>query len=294
MYEIKKYPDGTSYVKINKVDYNIPEIIKNVNGSVNPIIFRINNYENLWHLNQLVDAYNNLGIKPDITIPNLIDAQADRRFNDNESFGLKLVCKFLNSMNANFKVFHPHNEAIELLLDSVEIIDNSNFVIDVLDSISNPELLDMNNWRDNKNLILMSTDGGSYKWINKIADKIGFKNEVYGASKMRKYEDEKSKLIQVIDRQDFESKDILVLDDISIYGGTFKGLSKMLKERNCGKLYLAVSHMTIKNLGDDPVTKYFDKVFTTNSKGFDYTIEGSGHDKIGYKPENLEVIKMFD
>ena len=136
MYEIKKYPDGTSYVEVNKVDYNIPAIIKNVDSSVNEITFRINNYEDLWHLNQLVDAYNSLGIKLDILIPNLIDAQADRRFNKNESSGLKLVCKFLNSMNANFKIFHPHNsEVVEALLDNVKIMDNSEFIEKVLDKL---------------------------------------------------------------------------------------------------------------------------------------------------------------
>ena len=81
---------------------------------------------------------------------------------------------------------------------------------------------------------------------------------------------------------------------MSIGGGTFKGLSKMLKERNCGKLYLAVSHITIENLGTDPVTNYFDKVFTTNSKGLEYYAEGTGHDKaFGVKPENLKIINLF-
>ena len=128
----------------------------------------------------------------------------------------------------------------------------------------------------------------------KLADKLQWRGEVYGASKSRKYEDGKSKLIQVVDKTDFKGKDILIIDDICVYGGTFKGLSKMLKERNCGKLYLAISHMTVDNLGTDPVTNYFDKIFTTNSKGFEYLVEGTGHDKIGYRPTNLEVIEIFN
>lgn len=264
--EIKNYPDGTSYAVVDPTQ---------------EFTFRINSYGDLWHLNQIVDAQNNLGITPTITIPNLIDAQADRRFNKNESHGLKLVCKFLNQMNAKFRIFHPHNqEVVEALLDNAEIIDNSEFVNKVLNRLS-----------PINNLILLSTDGGSYKWINKIADKIGFTNEVYGASKMRKYEDNKSKIVQVIDRQDFEGKDVLVIDDISIFGGTFKGLSKMLKERNCGKLYLAISHMTVQELGQDPVTDYFDKVFTTNSKFDEYFIED--YKGASISPKNLEIIKSF-
>lgn len=265
--KIVKYPDGTSYTKVEPTEH---------------FTFRLNTYEDLWHLNQIVDALNNIGIKPTVTIPNLIDAQADRRFNSNESSGLKLVCRFLNQMNADFKIFHPHNsEVVEALLNNVKIIDNSEFVDKVLNRLS-----------PINNLILMSTDGGSYKWINKITDKIGFRGEVYGASKTRKYENGKSKLIQFIDRQDFEGKDILLLDDICVNGGTFIGLAKMLKDRNIGKLYLAISHLTVDNPNPE-LFKVFDKVFTTDSKGYNYLVEGSGHDKIGYTPENLEIINLF-
>lgn len=285
--EIKKYPDGTSYAVVHPMQ---------------EFTFKINNYEDLWHLNQVVDAQNNLGITPTITIPNLIDAQADRRFNSNESSGLKLVCKFLNSMNAGFKIFHPHNsEVVEALLDNVEIIDNSNFIRQVLDKLHKDKhrnhcgtLKDTHFDEEISDyLMLFSSDAGGFKPLMKLADKLQWKGEVYGASKSRKYENGKSKLVQVIDREDFEGKDILIIDDICIFGGTFKGLSKMLKERNCGKLYLAVSHITVENLGFDSITNYFDKVFTTNSKEFSYIATDSGHDKIGYYPENLEVIKLF-
>ena len=110
--KIIRYPDGSSYVKLEE------PISKE-------IIFRLNTYEDLWHLNQIVDVYNYNNIVPTIIIPNLIDTQADRRFNSNESSGLKLVCKFLNNLNANFKIFHPHNpEAVEALMDNVKMNDS--------------------------------------------------------------------------------------------------------------------------------------------------------------------------
>ena len=124
--KINKYPDGTSYVQeINHTGY---------------ITFKINTYEELWHLNQYIDAYNNFnkgGIRPTITIPCLIDAQADKRFNVGESSGLKLVCNFLNQMNADFEIFHPHNpEIVEALIDNVKIIDNNKFIKEVLNLIN--------------------------------------------------------------------------------------------------------------------------------------------------------------
>jgi ribose-phosphate pyrophosphokinase len=278
---INKYPDGTSYAIVKNIEKNF-------------ITAKINNYEELWHLNQYVDAYNHsCNKKPNILIPNLIDAQADRRFNSNESSGLKLVCKFLNSMNANFKIFHPHNpEVVEALIDNVKIIDNDYFIKEVLNNLSEVGKSSINWGKDLSNsLILMSSDAGGFKPLMKLCDKISWQGETASASKYRECKDGKSILTQLIAHNDFRSKDILIVDDICVYGGTFKGLSKMLKERNCGKLYLAVSHITVQNHPQDNVFKYFDKVFTTNSKFDIYSSKDDLDDII--QPKNLEIIKMF-
>ena len=280
--KIIKYPDGSSYASVSPLK---------------EFIFKVNSYEDLWHLNQIIDAQNSLGITPTVTIPNLIDAQADRRFNKNESSGLKLVCNFLNNMNASFKIFHPHNpEVVEALVDNVEIIDNTYFIKEVLSEIY---CQNMGIERDKglsyhkkhelcDNVILFSSDAGGFKPLIKLCDRINWQGETYSASKARLTGHSEPRLFQKVDKVDFEGKDILIIDDICVHGGTFKSLAKMLKERNCGKLYLAVSHMTVQNLGEDPVTNYFDKVFTTNSKYDEYFTNGA--DSIY---DNLEIIKIF-
>ena len=280
-YKVLSYPDGSKYVKVQNI--------------YNDLTFKINSYEDLWILNQIHDVVKSKGRYVTVTIPNLIDAQADRRFNSDESSGLKLVCNFLNGLsNFNYKIFHPHNaEVVEALLDRVEIIDNSRFIDNVLAKLmmtyTPSEGLITSNTLE-KNLILISSDAGGFKSLMKLADKLTWEGETFSASKSRKYEEGKSKLLQQIDRQDFNGKDILIIDDICVYGGTFKGLAKMLRERNCGKLYLAVSHMTVENLGEDPVTDYFDKVYTTNSKFEFYDKPEKYH---GDKLDNLEIIKLF-
>lgn len=280
--KVNKYPDGTSYIN---------------NTILGQQVFRLNKYEDLWHLNQFVDAFHSehdtltVNMRPNIIIPNLIDAQADRRFNKGESSGLRLVLEFLNRLDANFQIFHPHNhEVVEALMNNIEIIDNHRFISLILHKLGlGSELGEKDN-----NLILMSSDAGGFKPLMKLADKIGWKGETESASKSRSYIDGESKLIQKIDRQDFFGKDILIVDDICVYGGTFKGLSKLLKERNCGKLYLAVSHMTVEDLGEDPVTNYFDKVFTTNSKGYTYTEKRKFKQEVfGQVPRNLKIAKLF-
>ena len=121
--KINKYPDGSSYVNDTKATDKV---------------FRVNSYEDLWHLNQFVDAFvSEHNRVPNIVIPNLIDAQADRRFNKGESSGLHLVLDFLKNMNAKFSIFHPHNaEVVEAALPGVIIRDNSKFIKEVLKLIN--------------------------------------------------------------------------------------------------------------------------------------------------------------
>ena len=262
-YTVESYPDGSKYVDIIKFS--------------STLVFRLNSYEDLWILNQIHDIVKHQGRIINVIIPNLLDAQADRRFNDNQPHGLKLVCNFLNEMkNFFYKIYHPHNpEVVEALLDRVEIIDNHDFIYEVLSELKS-NYYDFNAYNMEDNLILMSSDAGGFKPLMKLCDKLEWAGETSSASKSRKYVNGKSELTQVLDRDDFKGKDILIIDDICVYGGTFKGLSKMLKKRNCGRLFLAVSHMTVLELGEDSVGNYFDSVFTTNSKfEEDYTSDGN-------------------
>ena len=280
-YEIKSYPDNTKYVIVKKITNNLT--------------FRLNTYEDLWILNQIHDVVKKANWKVTITIPNLIDAQDARRFDDAQPFGLKLVLEFLKGMkNFDYKIFHPHNsEVVEAILDDrVEIINNFEFIQKVLSNIYTEIKSDDNlntNIELEDNLILMSSDAGGFKPLMKLCDKLEWQGETYSASKSRKYENGKSILTQIVDRQDFNGKDILIIDDICVYGGTFKGLSKILKERNCGKLYLAVSHITIQDLGTDSVSEYFDKIFTTNSKFDSYFKTPVHYNNI----KNLSIINLF-
>ena len=254
---IKKisYPDGSSYVEVESFSPQIE--------------FRINSYEDLWTLIQIKDVYDYNGYPLNITIPCLLDAQADRRFNSNESHNLKLVLYHLRKLNfESITIFHPHNqEVVEAILPNVKILDNSYFIQQVISKIP----VGLEDIGKDNHLILMSTDAGGFKPLMKLCDKIGWKGETFSASKSRKYEDGKSVLTQQIDRQDFGGKDILIIDDICVKGGTFVGLAKMLKERNAGKLYLAISHLTVPNPNSELVDLY-DTIFTTNSKSIRYNV----------------------
>lgn len=289
-----KYPDGSFYTTIEYSHIN-----DWVGHLPNEFTFRLNSYEDLWQLNQIRDVYRHHKQNAVVTIPFLIDSQADRRFSNNESFGLKLVLEFLKDMEWTFiEIFHPHSqEVVESILDNVRIIDNVSFIKDCLDQIY-CEKYDIEQDKGihyfirkefSDNVILFSSDAGGFKPLMKLCDKISWKGETYSASKSRKYNNGRSELTQLVDREDFNGKDILIIDDLMIGGGTFIGLANMLKERNIGKLYLAVSHITVQDLKND-LFKLFDHVFTTNSKYDNYFIsQGDG----GVQPKNLTVINKF-
>lgn len=245
IYHRKRYPDGGIYASIE--DFSNPIITE-----------RINSYEDLFFIKSLKETCDANKIRDvELVIPCMFQQQHDRRFHPNESYELKIVCDFINDCHFNYvHVFHPHSEALQIKLNNLIIIDNSQFITEVLTDIGETP-------------ILLSTDAGSYKWVNKLADVIDFKGEVYGASKAR--DAFSHKLTQVLDRQDFQGRPVLVVDDLCVYGGTFVGLGKMLKERNAGKLYLAVSHMTVQNPNIE-LESLYEKVYCTNSKYDSYQL----------------------
>lgn len=256
-YTRNRYPDGGIYATIT--NFSEPLIIE-----------RINTYEDLFFIKSLKDVCDHNEVEVELSIPCMFQQQHDRRFKENESFELKLVCDFINS--CHFKkvyIFHPHSDVTAALIDNSVVIDNKVFIELVLEQIGT------------ENLILMSSDAGGFKPLIKLADTLKWKGETESAAKSR--DPLTNKLTQIVSRMDFQGKDVLIVDDICVYGGTFIGLAKILRERNVGKLYLAVSHMTV----EDPkfqVFTSFDAVFTTNSKFDDETF-------YEYKPN---VIKMMN
>lgn len=265
-YTKNHYPDGKFYAQFK--DFEDPRIICE----------RIHTYSDLFYIAQLKDVCDHKNIDPLLIIPSLPDAQADRRFNPMESFNLKIVANFINGLNfSRIIIFHPHNpEVVEGMFNNVEIIDCSLFVVQAMGYIA-PGAID--------NLILMSTDAGGFKPLMKISDKIGWKGETFSASKSRKWNFEKgrSEIVTVIDRQDFQGKNILIVDDVLIYGGTLISIAQQLKDRNVGKLYAYVSHTTVKAPKKE-LEAYYERIFTTDSMYEHYDLKNMQIFQLDYWP----------
>lgn len=244
-YQIIDYPDGGSYVKM-------------LDTSVTEIAYRINTYKDLCMLKSIKDAHPKLET---VFIPCLFQQQHDRRFNNNESFELKLVCDFINSCNfKKVKLFHPHSDVAPALINNCEVISNYDFINRILESRYGSI------YEASKQCILMSTDQGGYKALMKLCDELDWTGDTASAIKSRKFVNFKSEINLSVDRTNFNGKDVLVIDDICVYGGTAVKIGNILKANNTvKKLMFAVSHITVNNPNPE-LENIYDTVYTTNSK----------------------------
>lgn len=189
----------------------------------------------------------------EVFIPYFPYAQADRNFGKGECFSLKTITNILNTLDVNkYIVYDVHSDVTSALLKNCEVVDNSEFIKFVVSDINS------------NNLVLLSPDSGSYKKIGKLVDKIDFKGEVVAANKYRNTSSGNIESLE-LSKNDFGGADVLIVDDLALGARTFIALAEKLKEKNVGKLYLAVSH-GIFNYGFKEINKWFDGIYCTNSR----------------------------
>jgi ribose-phosphate pyrophosphokinase len=136
----------------------------------------------------------------------------------------------------------------------------------------------------------MSSDAGGFKPLIKLATHLEW-DETFSASKSR--DSKTHKLTQLIDRQDFEGKDVLIVDDICVYGGTFIGLSHIINDYMPKSLNLYATH-GIFSKGLDPLfNAKIDRIYTTNSFfSWDKLCSRHPGDMAYYKSNRLTIIKI--
>lgn len=216
------------------------------------------------------------GCKLYLSIPYMPYQQADRNFGVNECFSLKTITNLINSMSFDeVKVFDAHSDVTPALLNNCVVIDNTEFIINVLQHM-HKELGVLNDYRTNKieDLIILSPDAGAYKKIFKLCEKIGFKGEIVTCSKSRNHETGDL----TINVPEFDkTKSVLIIDDIALASNTFFKIRERIPNEN---VYLAVSH-GIFNDNVDKLETNFKMVYTTNSRR---------NESIG---KNIQVIKIF-
>ena len=235
-YEIKKFKDGQVAAKILK------------SGDLD-IKIRGNSYEDLFRIAAIKEAWDfenacNKNVTATLTLYCLIGQRSDRRFNKGESFDLKVICNFINSMMFD-KVFvlHPHSAISLALLNNSEKISHFNFVEKAFNQIGNP--------------ILISPDAGAYKTTHEIAQKLNA--NLVPSNKVRV---DGTPLISI--QGDVKDKACLIVDDLADGGRTFKFLAQALKKQGATNVYLYVTHGQF-NYGFDELKETIDHIYCTNS-----------------------------
>jgi ribose-phosphate pyrophosphokinase len=249
------FSGGEPHIKINP-DFDTNQAIT--------ITHRLNSFNDFGLLCLAVDALRRMDVKIiSLFIPYFPAARQDRVMIKGEPLSVKVYADIINAMNLEkVFVFDAHSEVTPALINNCEVIPNHTFIQTVIKTIGN-------------DVKLISPDGGALKKIYKVSEFLGGV-EVVECSKSRDVKTGRLSGFKVYE-DDLQGMDCLIVDDICDGGGTFVGLAEELKNKNAGKLYLAVSH-GIFNKGFE-VLDCFEKIFTTNSfKDF----EG----------ERVEVIKL--
>lgn len=235
------FSGGEPHIKINP---------KFVTTKKVTITHRLNSFNDFGLLCLAVDALKRMDVKlENLIIPYFPAARQDRVMIKGEPLSVKIYADIINTFK--FKkvfVFDAHSEVTPALLNNCEVITNHLFIQKVIQEIGNE-------------VILISPDGGALKKIYKVSEFLGGV-EVVECSKSRDVKTGKLKGFKAY-TNNLEGKDCLIVDDICDGGGTFIGLAEELKNKNAGKLYLAVSH-GIFNKGFEEL-KCFERIFTTDS-----------------------------
>ncbi|MBU2996305.1 ribose-phosphate pyrophosphokinase [Cellulophaga baltica] len=235
-YEIKKFKDGQVTAKVIE------------NGNLD-IKIRGNSYEDLFRVATIKEAWDaenseNKTAIAKLTIFCLIGQRSDRRFNKGESFDLKIIANFINSMQFDkVSILHPHSPISLALIDKSEKSSHFSFVEKAFNAIGNP--------------VLVSPDAGAYKSTHEIAEKLNA--DLIPSNKVRV---NGAPIISI--QGDVKGKECLIVDDLADGGRTFKFLAEALKNQGASKVYLYVTHAQF-NYGFDELKETIDHVYCTNS-----------------------------
>lgn len=104
------------------------------------------------------------------------------------------------------------------------------------------------------NLIVASPDVGNAKEARRYASYLGTKVAI--GDKSRDDHSEAAKIVELIG--DVKNKNVLIVDDFSISGGTLIAFAELLKKKGAKKIYASLSHILlnkkgIKKIEDSPI-----------------------------------------
>lgn len=235
-------------------------------------------YENdaeMFTIMCLVNEYPPL--KEYLYMPYFPHARMDRVKTADDVFTLKWFCKWLNSLNFDIiEVLDPHSDVCVALLDNVYVHSPDTKIETAIKHIAEenqPVKEKQWSYKTDK-LVLFYPDQGAYKRYNHGTVSCVVYPSTYGI-KDREWGTNQIKSLTIANPEVVKNKDVLIVDDICSYGGTFYRAATALKEAGACKVYLYVTHCEDAIWkGKLPGSELIEKVYTTNSL-YHYLDDGS-------------------
>lgn len=234
--KVIKYPDGQVNVQLEYFDKSRTSISQ-----------RINSYEDLFILKSKKEVLDHNNIRyVSLFIPCLFGQRSDIRFQEDESFGLKIITDFINDMNFNsVEILDPHSAVGPGLIKNSKKRSSFSYVEEIVRNFNDPEL------------VLVSPDAGAYKKIFQYAEAL--QRPLVAANKFRDLQGN----ITLNVFGDVKDKQCLIVDDLLDGGYTFHLLAEQLKNLGASKVFLYVTHAYF-NKGYN-FSEFIDGYFCTNS-----------------------------
>lgn len=223
--EPKQFPDGTLLLKFDKEQFDPRSTISYEW-----------NYESDAELFTLICLRKHLAKYPyhQLILPYIPNARQDRVKSNEDVFTLKYFCEMINSLNFNeVIVLDAHSNVSLALLDNVVQIDVMDYIDEAIQDIYS-----CNGGANASPLVTFFPDEGAMK---RYADTVGLRY-AFGI-KRRNWETGKIEGLDIQNKEAVVGKDVLIIDDICSYGGTFYHSAKALKEAGAANIYLYVSHL---------------------------------------------------
>lgn len=244
------FPGGECHVKISRTPVNQESQIT--------ITTRLRNGNDLMNLLLATDAvkrqYKDVPVSA--FIPYIPYSRQDRPMVPGEPFSLKVFANLINSQNYN-KVycFDPHSDVTPALIENLQVLD-STYLIEAKNDIVEKF----------GEFVMIAPDGGALKKIYKQAEFIGYKGEIFCATKVRDVTTGKIVRTKVeAAKEDIAGKVVVITDDIISYGNTFMSLATALKEMGADKVILCVTHYEGVTDLQKAQAAGIDHIYTTNS-----------------------------
>lgn len=244
--EVNNYPDGTLRINVNVGNpdgAHIEWLYKA--GEEMALLFIVNHLRERLNIQRFT-----------LDMPYIPNARMDRVKTQNEVFTLKYFCEFVNSLGFD-KVFvrDAHSPVSLALINNVVCEDIGEAIKELQFKLLNP----------NKDIVFFPDEGSCKRYFElaKYSYAFGIKKRDWATGEIIGLDVHGAGMNGELPTSPFN---VLIIDDISSYGGTFFHSAKKLKELGADKIYLYVTHCENSILDGELINSgLLEKIYTTKS-----------------------------